>query len=230
MMTDSRYRETLNSRREIGFPADRNLWRESPAEFDNTAGLLKILGHPVMERWEEPYMRSLARIATSRGGSVLEVGFGLGLSAAFIQQGVITKHVIIEANRDVYQNALRFARTARLETIVYEGFWQDVVAHLADESFDGILFDTYPMTLDEVHCQHYWFFKQACRLLKEGGVFTYYSDEAESFSSAHRQALHEAGFQDESIAFEICRVDPPTDCEYWKAKTFLAPIITKVQF
>ncbi len=227
MITNNLYRETLESRRQIGFPSDRNLWRESPAEFDDARSVLKILGHPVMENWEEPYMRSLARIAASRGGKVLEVGFGLGISAAFIQAGPVTEHVIIEANRNVYQNALHFARTAKVQTIVYEGFWQDVVDHLACGSFNGILFDTYPMTLDEVHCQHYGFFKQARRLLKTGGVFTYYSDEVESFSPPHRQALNHAGFPDDCISGEICRVNPPPECEYWQSKTFLAPVIIK---
>ncbi|MFO7570239.1 MAG: class I SAM-dependent methyltransferase [Smithellaceae bacterium] len=218
---------TVASRQAIGFPEKPSQWRDSSAHYDPSGSLLKILGHPVMESWEEPYMKSLARIATSGGGRLLEVGFGLGISAKFIQAGPISEHVIIEANREVCRQAVRFAQTAAVPTIVHEGFWQDIVPAFASGSFQGILFDTYPMHLGEVHCQHFAFFEQARRLLSQGGVFTYYSDEAEDFSPCHRQALRDAGFSDNCITGEICEVDTPLACEYWKEKTFLSPIIIK---
>lgn len=64
--------------------------REDRAEWvgikaDLTEERLDIDGHPVMQSWEAPYMASLAAVATRNGGRVLEVGFGLGLSAGAIQ-------------------------------------------------------------------------------------------------------------------------------------------------
>lgn len=219
--------KTVLSRMKIGFPKDKSAWTRAKAVYSKHT--LKIAGHPVMEDWENGYMKKLAEVATSKKGTILEVGFGLGLSAKAIQAKDIKTHYVIECHPEVIkkcENDFKKAiRNGRLH--VLEGFWQDVTPILKKNTFDGILFDTYPLKKAEIHSNHFWFFKEAHRILKPGGVLTYYSDEEIEISPKHLQKLLDAGFKKKNIKFEICKVDPPKDCEYWQAKTMVVPIVTK---
>ena len=85
-------------------------WRDAQATF--TEEKLEIFGRPIMEKWEDPYMKELANIATSNGGKILEVGFGMGISARYIQEHEIEEDIIIEGNADVI--GLRFNCLLRL--------------------------------------------------------------------------------------------------------------------
>ena len=110
--------------------------------------------------------------------------------------------------------------------IVY-GKWQDVIDSLGE--FDGIFFDTYPMSESEfteyvinsvTFGEH--FFEAAANHLEEGGIFTYYSNEIDSVSRRHQRALFEY-FRE--ISFSVCQpLLPPEDCNYWWADSM---IVTK---
>ncbi|OGZ66142.1 MAG: hypothetical protein A3C58_00655 [Candidatus Staskawiczbacteria bacterium RIFCSPHIGHO2_02_FULL_34_10] len=96
---------------------------------------------------------------------------------------------------------------------------------MPDKYFDGILFDSCPLDKEVEFFQFFPFFKEAFRLLKDDGVFTYFSDEPLKVSKSHIEKLEKAGFK--NIKFDICRVKPPKDCLYWKHNTIIAPIIKK---
>ncbi len=204
---------------------EKEKWKTEKAVFSEHD--IKIFGYAVMEDWETSYMKELADIASSKGGTVLELGFGMGISANFIQQNKIKKHIIIEVNKDIIKKAKLFAKKAPHETVILYGLWEDMIKKIPDNSLNGILFDTYPLTEKELYQNHFNFFPFAFKKLKKGGVFTYYSDEIKSFSKVHLKKLQEVGFQKINIGSRICKVNPPKDCEYWKAKTILSPIIIK---
>jgi guanidinoacetate N-methyltransferase len=227
MFTDKKFGDvrdvTYQTRCEIGFASDFHVWEDAPASFSSDE--LVIQGHPVMERWEESYMEELAAIASAQGGTVLEVGFGMGISAEFIQTHAIDTHIIIEANKDVFKTLEMFATESSRPIVPLLGFWEEVSHALPDGSISGILFDTYPLSEKDIHKNHFMFFKEAYRLLRTGGVLTYYSDEIDDFSTQHMAELQAAGFK--NIEKKICTVTPPQSCQYWKSNLILAPIITK---
>ena len=78
----------------------RDQWAEAGVE--NTGEgedeAMLAFGEIVMARDETPYMLELAKVVTSStaGSTILEVGFGMAISAGFIQEQGCQKHVIIE--------------------------------------------------------------------------------------------------------------------------------------
>lgn len=206
------------------FLNQREDWKKENIFIDDLK--LEIAGHTVMQRWEEPYMRRLAEIATMNGGRVLEVGFGMGISASYIQENQLEEHHIIEANEQVFERLNSFAKSAKCKTLIYSGFWEDISSQFEDEFFDGILFDTYPITCKEFRVSRFSFFSEAHRLLKVGGVFTHFSGEELDFTDNYIEYLRQAGFS--KFSGEVISVNPPTDCPYWNSPHILAPTIIKV--
>ncbi|MDI6778068.1 MAG: class I SAM-dependent methyltransferase [Patescibacteria group bacterium] len=200
-------------------------WKDAKAFFSKHD--LKILGEPVMEDWEDPYMKDLAEIVASKGGTVLELGYGMGISSRYIQKYNVRKHIIIEANKMVADEARKFGKGAKHKVEVVTGLWEDAIKKIPDNSIDGILFDTYPLAEAELYQNHFNFFPFAYKKLRKGGVFTYYSDEVKKFGRVHLKKLQEAGFQLKNIKSKITKINPPKGCKYWKAKTILSPIVIK---
>lgn len=227
----------------------RQNWTDAEAAFSESGDSLEILGNPVMEKWEDAYMGELATVAASNGGKVLEVGFGLGLSASHIQShSNVSEHVIIEFNREVYERleafAARAAERGRTVTPIF-GDWKTVVSDIPDSSFDGILYDTYPLSEAERDTHQFGFISRAnaYRILKPRGVLTYcnltsfgnlkqgYADTADGnqqlFDETQRQSLRDAGFRDDRITVRTADVRPDPDCAYYRFTTALVPVIEK---
>ena len=210
-------------------PADlqsRNAWLHSKAQFTEDA--LQIKGFQVMQRWEEGYMAELAAVAVRNGGRVLEVGFGMGISAGYIQRAEnLHSHLIIECHHEVIQFACRqySSAVASGRMTLINGFWEEATPCLRSEGFDGILFDSIALDQEPHFFNAFPFFAEAHRLLRKGGVFTYFSDETRHLSARHIEELQKAGFVE--FQQKVCRVNPPADCRYWKDGTIVIPWAVK---
>ena len=185
-------------------------------------------GDPHDQQAEDQGLDSAHSPASSNGGVVLELGFGLGISAGAIQQYPIEKHIIVEANKDVFGRLEAFAAKAEHPVTPLFGLWEEIMPTLAEESIDGILFDIYITSFedaDQFTYAHFPFLEHAYRVLRKGGIFTYFSSEIDEYSPIHLKALQDTGFS--SIEKKICPMSPPADCLYWKSDTIVAPIIKK---
>ncbi len=176
-------------------------------------GSMDLDDQEVMEDWQIPIMRAMAQHATETHGDVLEVGFGRGVSAEFIQEGGVRSHTIVEANHAVVERFFNPWRASHADQDIrlLEGMWQDV----ALEQYDGVFFHAVPM--DEADfVQHMvegatfaeHFFPVAAQHLRPGGVFTYLSTEIDSLSRRHQRALLR---HFESFSVSLQKLDVPAD-------------------
>lgn len=149
----------------------------------------------IMEDWQIPVMQEMARAVAKSGGDVLEIGMGRGVASTFVQAYKPRSHTLVECNAHIVNRfeQWRSAYPGRDITML-AGMWQDRLSDMA--LYDGVLFHTYPLSEQEfveqivqgvTFAEH--FFETASKLLKPGGVFTYLSNETDSFSRAHQRAL-----------------------------------------
>ncbi len=98
--------------------------------------------YAVMHNGEKNLMKLLASIATKNGGDLLEIGFGMHLSADFVQENpLVTSHTIIEVHPEIYKKAVEWAN-GKVNVEIILGDWIDVIPNIS-KKFDGIIHDTH---------------------------------------------------------------------------------------
>lgn len=217
------------------------VWHNAEATYSQDDTTLEIKGKPVMERWETPFMHALATNAGSKGGRVLEVGFGMAICATKIQTFDITEHVIIECNDGVLARLLEWAKKMPHPVTPLKGTWQEVAQNLPDNTFDGIMYDTWAHSMEVLHTHTFEFIKcHGYQLLKPGGVLAYsnlmsweakmqegYSDMQDMFEKTQVPHLLDAGFKRENIHAQVIPICPPDECQYYSLKQVIVPHLTK---
>jgi amino acid adenylation domain-containing protein len=217
------------SRRFIGGSARPRLetvpWGAHHAEYDEHN--LFIAGQQVMQDWELPLMDAMAKVVTESHGDILEAGFGMALSATCIQKYGVRSYTIMEANDEVVKRFHEWKKQFPGRDIrLLHGRWHDTHHQVPDESMDGVFFDTVPTFEDEylrevidnvVMAED--FFPVAARVLRPGGIFTWYTNEIDTLSRRH-QRLIQKYFR--SFEVTVCRpLYPPEDCHYWFADSMV---------
>lgn len=94
----------------------------------------------VMMDWEDSLMSASAAYVTENGGDILEIGFGMGISADYIQSHSISSHTIVENHPDIIPLAQNWAAD-KPDVNIVTGSWYDNLDSL--NTYDGVFYDTY---------------------------------------------------------------------------------------
>ena len=96
-------------------------------------------GRKVMMNWETSIMEKSAEYVCYNKGDVLEIGFGMGVCADYIQAQDVNSHTIVEIHPQIIEKLKVWAEDKSNVTII-EGDWYDVEGL---STYDGIFIDTY---------------------------------------------------------------------------------------
>jgi predicted O-methyltransferase YrrM len=129
----------------------------------------------IMDEIETPLMQKFAEIVTQNGGNILEVGFGMGISANFIYNSKINSYTCIETHSEIYENALEWAKDKSNVNIIL-GDWLEIIPTLTNK-FDGIFMDTFEF-------KNYQKFEEYCKKISNVGcvlsIFDYMTQNNKS--------------------------------------------------
>tara|TARA_R100000231_G_scaffold139603_1_gene121544 strand:+ start:1490 stop:2029 length:540 start_codon:yes stop_codon:yes gene_type:complete len=102
----------------------------------------------VMMDWEDSLMSASAAYVTENGGDILEIGFGMGISAGYMHSHSIDSHTIVENHPQIIPKAIEWASDKPNVTVVSQS-WYDVKDSLGQ--FDGVFYDTF----GDLDCKHF---------------------------------------------------------------------------
>jgi hypothetical protein len=159
---------------------------------------ISLLNNPkryVMMDWERPLMKRHAEVVSQNGGHILEIGFGLGISAGYIQQQNIQSHTIIEVHDDIYQLLLEWSKD-KPNVIPIKGDWYELSENLELDKYDGIFYDA-----DCINSRKIKNF--ILKHIKPNGIFSYFN--------LKKIDIHNFGNQ---LNQESVEVNPDNDCSY----------------
>ena len=151
-----------------------NEYLENDVVFTEKELISKIYPHwPIMETNESELMKETADILCSNSGSVLNVGFGLGIIDTYIRNHNPTEHHIIEAHPQACEKAKEMGFD------VYCGKWEDIIKDFIKKgkTFDSIYFDTYCFNF-KTNPQWAPFTRLVPKLLNPNGIYSYFNDTA----------------------------------------------------
>jgi protein arginine N-methyltransferase 2 len=156
----------------------------------------------VMMNWEDSLMKASADFVSQNGGHILEIGFGMGISANYIQQNEILSHTVVENHPDILPKALEWAQDKPNVTIV-QGSWYDNLSDLG--TYDGIFYDTY----GDEHLKY--FANSITQLTKTGTLLTFWNTKPSPTNI----------FNFEGVEYDIYDINPPKNSYFNSTKYYL---------
>mgnify|MGYP003130450346 FL=1 len=175
----------------LTFESDKIYYTEEGIEFE------------VMMSWEDSLMSSSAAYICRGGGDILEIGFGMGISAGYIHSHSISSHTIIENHPEIIPKAQAWANGKSNVTII-TGSWYNVKDSLS--TYDGVFYDTFGDD-DMIH-----FSSSLSSLVKEGGVATWWNNLEEENNF----------YNIPNVTYQQYSVNPPTNM-YFNNTTYYLP-------
>ena len=156
----------------------------------------------VMMSWEDLLMKKHADYICQNGGDILELGFGMGIAADYIQANNPASHTIVENHPQVIEKAKAWA-VGKTNVTIVEGDWFNKLSELS--TYDGIFADTY----GDEHLDD--FAVSLATLAKPIALTTWWNnvDSASSFVEL------------ENIEYEEISVNPPTNSYFNHTKYYL---------
>jgi SAM-dependent methyltransferase len=122
----------------------------------------------VMMEWEREIMKQHADIMTKPGWDVLEIGWGMGISANYMLENNPKSYTIVERHPQVIEKVKEWMEDKPNVTLI-EGDWYDVVDKIAEKKYDGIFFDTF---FDKYSMEFRKILVDKC--IKPNGIFSYF--------------------------------------------------------
>ena len=157
----------------------------------------------VMMDWEVPLMKRHAEVVCRKSDSdVLEIGFGMGISAMFIQDLKPKSHTIVECHPQVLKMMEEWIKD-KDNVKVIEGEWYDVKDQFG--MYDGVFYDTHN---DRAFLRTF----ELKNYIKPGGVFTYWNGE-----KGENNIPFKAHYEEIFVT--------PDDCSYFKGNKYYLPTV-----
>ena len=164
-------------------------------------------GFTIMHSWEDPQMKKHAEVVCRNGGDILEIGFGMGISATYIQHQNIKSHTIIEIHPVIARRAREWAKD-KPNVIIIEADWYDVVDDL--KTYDGIFYDP---ELDPNMRKFPKIVKE--KLLKDKGIFSFYNTITNNTNKSNgikqrNNILKRFFIKNNKVEYVTMDIEPPT--------------------
>ena len=159
--------------------------------------------YEVMMDWEDGIMSASAAYACQNGGDILEIGFGMGISAGYIQSHSISTHTICENHPQIIPLAQAWAADKPNVTVISSS-WYDVRDELG--TFDDIFYDTWGV--DNAN----QFFTLLDNLTKTGAKVTWWNNNPEESNI----------YGIEGVGYELINTTPTTN-SYFNHTTYYLP-------